>query len=142
MTLATYYYAPEAVAPVLIGATIGAFITPDADVDHKTKPEDVLRQIPVLGIVFQTAWYPYALLHRHRGVSHVPVIGTLGRMAYSLLVILCLLLFWCGLVWYTGGDPAVLVETVADAVVRLANVYLLGAWLAQDLVHLLLDWLA
>jgi uncharacterized metal-binding protein len=139
LTLLAHSYAPDAVGPVIVGAIIGAFITPDMDIDHTTRNEAILREIPVVGIVFQTAWYPYALLHRHRGISHWPVIGTVGRMVYAVLVVMCLMLFWSGVSWYMGGDPTQFVAVVLDAVVRLANVYLLGAWLAQDMIHLLLD---
>jgi len=136
-----YTYAPAALAPVLIGATLGAFITPDADIDHTTHPESLLRRVPVIGLAFQTAWYPYALLHRHRGISHAPLLGTAGRMAYALLVVIIVALFWCGVVWYTGGDPTAFLAAVATFLDRLTNPYLLAAWLTQDLTHLLLDWL-
>ena len=140
MSLLAYTYLPrEMVLPVVVGSVIGAFVTPDADLEGRTHSEALLRKIPVVGIVFQVSWYPYALLHRHRGVSHWPVVGTMGRAVYSALAILCLLLFWCGLLWYIGNDPTRIVEVVVTLLWQLANVYVLAAWIAQDLIHLLLD---
>jgi len=48
-------------------------------------------------------WWPYALLSRHRGLSHVPVLGTLSRIMYLLVVVLCLGILGFAL-WHNAID--------------------------------------
>jgi uncharacterized metal-binding protein len=130
---------PEVKLPVLIGAAIGAFVTPDLDLESTTHSEALLRQIPVVGLLFQVLWYPYALLHAHRGVSHWPIVGTLGRLAYLVVlagVISIFALGWAALVGSTTPPPTLPQLTFDQAACLFA------AWIAQDLVHLLLDALS
>ncbi len=136
MTGAAAYYAPELVGPVAAGSVIGAFITPDMDLESKTHSEALLRQVPVLGLAFQFFWYPYAVLHRHRGVSHWPVIGTLGRLAYMLVVAALIGVFAVGWTALVGNDLPTLTLPAIDWSFWF---WLLAAWAAQDLTHIALD---
>ncbi len=69
------------------GLALGVFLTPDIDIDHRTREEAELWKFsPVLGWVWQSFWTPYALAIKHRSwLSHAPIIGTLGRGAWLLV---------------------------------------------------------
>lgn len=136
MTGAAAWYAPALVAPVAAGALIGAFITPDLDLESTTHSEALLRRIPVIGLLFQMLWYPYALMCRHRGVSHWPVVGTLGRLAY--IAIMAALIGGFALGWAALLDEQ-LPAVTWPAVPWLSAAALLAAWTVQDLTHWALD---
>ena len=134
MTLLAAWYAPAAVAPVAVGATIATFVTPDADIDHTTHPEDVLRRIPVVGYAFQVIWFPYALAMPHRGTSHHWLFGTAGRVGYTAL----LTLFAVWLAQHVGLSLDALRE-IAERWTWAHVALLVGAWWVQDMTHLALD---
>ena len=65
------------------GCLSGIFISPDLDLSGKTISETLLNKwIIGAGWLWMLLWYPYARLSKHRGCSHVPIIGTLGRIVY------------------------------------------------------------
>lgn len=81
----------EVAAYALAGMSFGTyFADPDLDHDHITRTEARIRRWPVVGLplylAFVAFWYPYAKQTRHRGLSHRPIIGTLLRLGYILLV--------------------------------------------------------
>ena len=59
------------------------FFSPDADLGPKNRAG-------LLGIFL----YPYRLFSKHRGLSHWPVVGTLSRLLYLLVLL--------GLVWWVA----------------------------------------
>lgn len=67
---------PIAVASHVLG---GLFLSPDLDtVSRPYRRWGVLRWI----------WIPYQKLIPHRGLSHLPIVGTASRVAYLLLPVL------------------------------------------------------
>ncbi len=56
------------------------FMSPDVDI-YRSGPVRRWRWLSIL-------WLPYSLLFSHRGLSHVPLIGTLTRIAYLGVVAL------------------------------------------------------
>ena len=65
------------------GCLSGVLISPDLDMANRTVSETVvIRWLGVLGYLWMVLWKPYACLHKHRGISHVPLIGTLTRVGY------------------------------------------------------------
>lgn len=65
------------------GCLSGVIISPDLDMANRTISETVvIRWLGVLGYLWMVLWKPYACLHKHRGISHVPLIGTLTRVGY------------------------------------------------------------
>jgi uncharacterized metal-binding protein len=77
---------PETVSQVLAaGCAAGILITPDLDVDNPVRSHYVVfrRFGPALAAFWRLFWLPYGLSIRHRSwVSHMPVVGTLIRVAY------------------------------------------------------------
>lgn len=88
------------------------FLHPDMDIAYKTK---LLSWKGLLTLPFR----PYSLLFRHRGISHMPVIGTLTRVLW----------LW-GLLWLFFG-------WITPDWVPLW--FVLGGLATADLCHILLD---
>jgi uncharacterized metal-binding protein len=81
------------------GCLAGLVIDPDLDIRHFTHAEYVLRHSAgrFLAGLWYGLWWLYARLipyHRHP-LSHFPLVGTLGRVLYLLLVV--------ELVWFLAG---------------------------------------
>ena len=75
------------------GCLSGVLISPDLDMANRTISETVvIRWLGVLGYLWMVLWKPYACLHKHRGISHVPLIGTLTRVVYLAV---CYVLLHC-----------------------------------------------
>lgn len=96
------------------GALAGIFVSPDCDVDSKFIAYKYIRQR--LGKLAETAWnflwYYYRKSIKHGSeLSHVPIVGTTGRLLYLYCfgivlpyVILCQVLpldFWYELDWWS-----------------------------------------
>lgn len=137
----TLLAAPEYLAPVAVGATVGVIITPDFDIDGRTITEQSILAIPVLGILFMQSWYGYALLARHRGISHGIFLGTPTRVFWSCLVLLFWYVFFVGLLyvcqWWTLLDWLPKPREYVFNPTNVLIVYVL--WWAQDIVHYILD---
>lgn len=87
LTVSTYIYSKEIVPLVIIGSILGTLITPDMDLEGTTFTEKLMRKIPIIGFIWQISWYPYALLAKHRGLSHNIFLGTLGRILWLMIII-------------------------------------------------------
>jgi len=133
-------------AYALAGMLYGTyFADPDLDSEHITHTEARLRRIPIVGlplyVVFVAFWYPYAKHVRHRGISHRPIVGTLLRLGYILLMFTLIntLVRWAIYGTPEGWDGLLLalgewiVHNPAKAVAWVA-----GECLA-DLLHVLAD---
>lgn len=60
-----------------------AFCTPDLDQDRPTRSQwNALTAFGFLGRLYTWFWWPYGQLFRHRGVSHLLLLGTFTRFAY------------------------------------------------------------
>ena len=130
----------------LAGMLFGTyFADPDLDQDHVTRAEARLRRIPVLGLplylLFVVFWYPYAKQTRHRGRSHWPVVGTLLRLGYILLMFTVLNAIARSILFGTPKDWADPLLALGAWIVR--NPAKAGAWVAgeclADLLHALAD---
>lgn len=71
------------------GCMSGIVLSPDLDIDTWTESEKaVIRESRPLGWLFFSLFYPYARILSHRSPwSHWPVVGTLGRLGYLVLVL-------------------------------------------------------
>lgn len=81
------------------------------------------RVSPLIGAIWRGYWFAYGKLCKHRGLSHTPVIGTLGRVLYALPwlapMVLVALLYWpAALAWLVGLMWADAWHTFADVVER------------------------
>lgn len=77
------------------GCLAGIILSPDLDVEHRTESEYLIYRWlgKFLGAVWFAFWWLYGKVIPHRHfISHFPVIGTLGRIAYIYLL--------GGVLWY------------------------------------------
>ena len=67
----------------ILGMFLGDIVGPDQDQETISGEEwAVIKRLGPLGFLWVGFWYPYALLFRHRGVSHWPLLGTFTRWLY------------------------------------------------------------
>ena len=141
MTYAAWRLLEPGVWPyVAVGAAVGTLVTPDMDLEGRTHTENLMRQIPVVGLMFQFTWYPYAVLTKHRGISHSLLWGTLSRLAYMIVMSAFWAMVIVGLSWYAGGDPQKWLDGIREFLMQFRSAYLLAAWYLQDVTHYVLDW--
>lgn len=127
-----YVVAPRLPVDLAVGATVGAIAgllcTPDLDMEEMTHEEyRMVRWFGWFGYLWSALWHGYAITHSHRGRSHAPITGTLGRWCYlairlSPLIALALYYLWpVWLHWF----PALFMAFAFNVM--------------QDITHLILD---
>ncbi len=86
-----YFLPKETMVPFTVGYIAGTFLlSPDLDTPS-SKPSR--RWGPL-----RWFWMPYQLLSSHRGVSHLPLLGTVIRIAYAVFGVLFLYFTLIGVV--------------------------------------------
>ena len=113
-------------ASAALGCVAGIFLTPDLDQEGLSSSESwVIKATLGLGFLWVMLWYPYARLCKHRApISHWPLLGTAGRLAYlGLFVGLAVAFGW--------RPPNVPTLPLAWAITGLA---------ISDAAHWLMDW--
>lgn len=69
--------------PIHVGTVLGWLVTPDADQEGITWEDRRLLNINKgIGKLWIWYWKGYAKTYSHRGISHMPIIGTAGRWLY------------------------------------------------------------
>lgn len=130
----------EASVGVIAGGIAAIFVTPDADVDGVSEEElRWFRINPILGHMWHLFWYAYGKLFKHRGISHVPFVGTATRILYiAVLITLLQLLFVIvfGPTNFTGADLYIsLIYNNFKFFCR--GVFI--SWSFQDFIHIIFD---
>ncbi|MBN1875920.1 MAG: DUF2227 family putative metal-binding protein [Anaerolineae bacterium] len=85
------FTAGDTTTTTLVGAGClsSILISPDLDMEERTISESLIFRVSsILGMLWMALWYPYALMAKHRGVSHIPIFGTLTRLLYIAVVYL------------------------------------------------------
>jgi uncharacterized metal-binding protein len=78
-----YYLPKEFYLPFTAGYLFGTFfLSPDLDLS-RSKPSKRWKTLKIV-------WRPYQLLSKHRGASHIPLLGTFLRLAYFSFMFLFL----------------------------------------------------
>lgn len=114
---------PELLGPAMTGSTLGLLITPDYDF-KSIYIKSVINKIPVLGALWNAYWWPYAVLFKHRKLSHNIVFGTLTRFIYLLLPVYILYILY-------------IYPRITISIENILIIYAL--WYVQDLSHYVLD---
>ena len=114
---------PELLWPAMTGSTLGLLITPDYDF-KQIYIKSIIGKLPVLGALWNTYWWPYAVLFKHRKLSHNIVFGTLTRFIYLLLPVYILYILY-------------IYPRITISIENILIVYAL--WYIQDLSHYILD---
>lgn len=115
-----------------LGCLLGLFIDPDLDQEMVTSSEWRVIKLPVVGKLLGSAWVglwmPYALMMPHRGLSHMPILGTLTRVGYLSLIFEVVFFVATGHLWFVGQDQLPFVFAA-----------LLGL-MTSDILHWARDW--
>lgn len=84
LPVAVYYLQPENLYGFLAGYLIGTFfLSPDNDIYHSS-PNKRWKFLKFI-------WKPYTKIFSHRGVSHVPVLGSITKLLYLLTILIMVL---------------------------------------------------
>lgn len=127
----------------MAGALLGVLITPDIDQETTTLEEGrVYRLSFLLGLLWQWLWWPYAKVFRHRGISHVLIIGTATRFAYLNCVIIPAIWLW-GIgasTWYCRSMQCAPIDFAVFPYPWTVYAGAFCAWAIQDGGHILFDY--
>ena len=131
---------PEIAVSIAFGAVSGTLITPDYDLENLTETERIIRKFPVIGDIWVSCWYPYALMNPHRGRSH-SIAGTIERQLYLILLYLSGIVFLVGLITLSFGKSPYPSNWYTEPVLPdlLPLLVKCIAWLLHDLLHYKMD---
>ena len=134
-----FYFLPkELYVPFGIGYLVGTFLlSPDIDLPNSrpTRRWSFLRCL----------WAPYQSVSKHRGISHLPVVGSLTRLAYLVGVVLFLYFVLLGIVSTLDRGFALLLanfnpfEFLNDLFRSEESLYFVAGVICADVVHTMLD---
>jgi len=135
-----YFLPKEFYLPFSVGYVLGTFLlSPDLDLKH-SKPSKRWKALKIL-------WRPYQKKSKHRGISHIPLLGTFTRLLYIFLIITALyylLYFFLSYYWQESTqkisqlNPLILVEELAY---KEWTFYALLGLIASEIIHISLDLL-
>ncbi|WP_456402317.1 metal-binding protein [Persephonella sp.] len=84
LPVAVYYLDPVNFEGFISGYLIGTFfLSPDNDI-YNSKPN---KRWGILKFI----WYPFGKIFSHRGISHIPIIGTAVKIIYLTFIFLTLM---------------------------------------------------
>jgi len=141
LTVGSYLYSEEIVPLIIIGSILGTMITPDMDLEGTTFTEKLMRKIPIIGFIWQISWYGYALLYKHRGLSHNIFLGTLGRILWLMIIVATYTILIFGV--YSLLNQQITLQPMSWFLniefTQILIIYI--AWVLQDCNHYGLDLL-
>jgi len=130
---------PEQYRPEFaVGYLLSTFIlSPDIDL-YFSKPSSrwgVLRFL----------WLPFWIFSKHRGITHIPFLGTFIKLFYLCLVFLFLYFSLLGLITLFGFEGKFLISFdpfrfLEELFGKESTFWFFLGVLAADLLHLFLDW--
>ena len=101
--LCLYYTPKEFYIPFTLGYIFGTFLlSPDLALPQ-SKPSKRWRKLRLI-------WKPYQSFSNHRGSSHIPVLGTLLRFGYLVMVAICHLGCDDHVLWWAFLQGAILLR--------------------------------
>lgn len=112
-----------------LGIQMQRWMTPDTDVDKGFYGFFLVDMFdPIIGKIWKILWWPFAKLVSHRSwLSHAPIVGTLMKAAYILVMI----------------SPIILTVFYLDIRPQIEYIYIISIFIGMligDLGHLLLDY--
>lgn len=129
-----YDYHSQAIF-ISIGYLSGKYLDPDLDQLKITQArQNALHDFSILGYFWIGYWYAYGYLFKHRGISHVPIIGTLTRVFYLLPLM--------GLMWIFGSSilPNWFNQNFYAMIVSVKMMSFVIGLALSDLLHEVLDY--
>ncbi len=137
---ALFYYLPkEFYLPFGVGYIVGTFLlSPDIDLPN-SRPS---RRWSLL----KCLWLPYQNLSRHRGFSHIPIVGSLLRLIYIVSVVIFLYFVLIGILSFLDRSLSYLIasfnpfEFLSELFRSEGSLYFVAGIICADVVHIVLDW--
>jgi len=133
-----YFLPKEFYIPFGAGYIVGTFLlSPDLDLKN-SRPSKRWGQLRCL-------WLPYQSFSRHRGLSHVPVVGSILRLLYITFIVLFLYFVLLGIVsildkslaiYVAGFDPFGVMNKLFRS--EEALFFVLGI-ITADIIHIVID---
>jgi len=140
LPLFLYLIPKEFYLPFAAGYVFGTFfLSPDIDLpgSRPSKRWSVLRCI----------WTPYQTLSRHRGISHLPLIGSFLRLIYLICALIFLYFTLLGVVATLDRSLGYVLssfnpfELLHSFFTSGASLYVVAGIVAADVVHVIFDML-
>ena len=131
-----YFIPKEFYLPFTLGYIIGTFfLSPDLDLRH-SKPSKRWGYLRAL-------WIPYQKKSKHRGISHIPILGTIIRLFYLNVIVFILYFVILGILTQINLDKVILSFDLVEFLEKLASssasfYFLLGLFISE-MLHVLLD---
>lgn len=132
-------YGADAAVGAVAGALMGYLVTPDLDHHFRTHEEQRIKRIPIVGQYWLDLAAGYASRYRHRGVSHVLILGTVTRIWYAGRRLFADALFAAAVVYAMIGTWVTLPPVHLSAVALIMTFVF---WCVQDALHILTDRLS
>jgi uncharacterized metal-binding protein len=132
---AVYYLQPSDFVSFTAGYLVGTFfLTPDNDI-YLSKPN---KRWKILKII----WIPYTKIFKHRGVSHIPLYGTVFKIIYLSIMFFFILFTFKYIFSYIYPDKQIItfnIDSLKDFVsTPFVFSFFVGMVLAE-LVHIFTD---
>lgn len=143
----SFQQSPQFAIGVGAGALAGLLLTPDIDQEQATHEEIRMRRVPVWGWAWQWAWTGYALGFKHRGISHVLIVGTITRAVYALALAI-MMRFTANGLWLDLCMGQV-ISCTSPWIPQLDTFFvsvplfwggLFFGWMCQDAGHIIVDY--
>ncbi len=133
-----YFIPKEFYLHFTAGYLIGTFLlSPDLD----TKGSKPSKRWGMFGFV----WRPYQAKSKHRGLSHMPILGSFIRLTYLNFFVITLYLILSWLIRHYMPEYSTLVERVNPLKLlesfaeSQSSFYFVGGILLSELLHVMLD---
>ncbi len=129
------------ILPFFSGYIFGTFfMSPDIDIPQ-SRASRRWRMLRCL-------WYPYQALFKHRGISHIPVIGTLTRLLYIIFLVTFLYFVIIGILGFIDKNLSLMIASVdifgiMNEILRSEGaMYFIGGIIVADIVHIITDFIS
>ena len=125
--------------PFGIGYVVGTFfLSPDLDL-HFSKPSQRWKFLKFL-------WLPFWIFSRHRGVTHVPFLGTLVKLFYLTFILFFLYFIVLGIFSLLGFIPKEVLsldpfKLLSEFLRSEKGFFFVLGLIVADLMHIILDWI-
>lgn len=140
LPLSLYFIPKEFYLPFSLGYIVGTFfLSPDIDLKH-SKPSKRWKYLKVL-------WLPYQKRSKHRGTSHIPIVGTFMRLIYLNLVVLFFYFVLVGIFSYMSPELSrIMLSIDLEGFFQYlakseSSFYFLLGLIISEILHVLLDFL-
>ncbi len=112
-------------------------LSPDIDLHH-SKPSKRWK-------ILKWFWHPYRMFFKHRGMSHFPIIGTLSRLLYALVLVIFLYFVIIGIMSFAHYSHAfikssdTILHNIKSRITEEDIFWFVMGAIVSDLMHIFWD---